>query len=63
MKKRILSTTVKGMIGETLFPEGIFNSGVYFVHRDGLYISRDYQIGEDQSEDCLNYTCFELKKQ
>jgi hypothetical protein len=51
------------IIGETLFPEGIFNSYVYFVHRDGLYISRDYQIGEEQSEDYLNYTCFELKKQ
>jgi hypothetical protein len=51
------------IIGETLFPEGIYNSHVYFVHRDGLYISRDYQIGEDQSDDFLNYTCFELKKQ
>jgi hypothetical protein len=51
------------IIGETLFPESIFNSYVYFVHKNGLYISRDYQIGEDQSEDCLNYTCFELKKQ
>jgi hypothetical protein len=49
------------IIGETLFPEGIFNSYVYFVHRDGLYISRDYQIGEDQPEDRLNYTCFELR--
>ncbi|MDR1880453.1 MAG: DUF4221 domain-containing protein [Tannerellaceae bacterium] len=50
------------IIGETLFPEAIFNSYVYFVHKDGLYISRDYQIGEDQTEDRLNYTCFELKK-
>ncbi|MDR1897038.1 MAG: DUF4221 domain-containing protein [Prevotellaceae bacterium] len=51
------------IIGETLFPEGIFNSYVYFVHKDGLYISRDYQIGEEQAEGFLNYTCFELKKQ
>jgi hypothetical protein len=51
------------IIGETLFPESIFNSYVYFVHKNGLYISRDYQIGEDQTEDRLNYTCFELKKQ
>jgi hypothetical protein len=51
------------IIGETLFPEGIFNSYVYFVHKNGLYISRDYKIGEGtQSEDYLNYTCFELKK-
>jgi hypothetical protein len=50
------------IIGETLFPKGIFNSYVYFVHKDGLYISRDYRIGEDQSDDFLNYTCFTLKE-
>ena len=49
------------IVGETLFPEGIYNSYVYFVHKEGLYISRDYQIGEEQPDDRLNYTCFVLK--
>lgn len=45
------------VIGETLFPESIYNSYVFFVHKDGLYISRDYQMIYDQSED---YMTFEL---
>ena len=49
------------IIGETLFPEGIYNSYVFFVHKDGLYISRDYQINFDQSEDFMTFELFHLE--
>lgn len=50
------------IIGETLFPESIYNSYVFFIHSDGLYISRDYQINYDQSDDKLNFQLFDLRK-
>lgn len=51
------------VVGENLFPEGLYNSFVFFVHKDGLYISRDYQIGTgQQSEDYLTFELFELEK-
>ncbi len=51
------------IIGETLFPEGIYNSYVFFVHEDGLYISRDYQIGSgEQSDDYMTFELFKLTK-
>ena len=47
------------VIGETLFPEGIYNSFVFFINKDGLYISRDYKIGmAEQSEDYLTFELF-----
>lgn len=50
------------IIGETLFPESTYNSYVFFVEKEGLYISRDYQIGiGNQSEDYLTFELFELK--
>ena len=51
------------LIGETLFPEGIYNSYVFFVHKDGLYISSDYQINYDQPEGTLNFERFDLVEQ
>ena len=52
------------LLGETLFPEGIYNSFVFLVHEDGLYISRDYRIGTaEQSEDCLTFERFELAEE
>lgn len=49
------------VIGETLFPESIYNSYVSFVNEEGLYISRDYQIGTgNQSEDFLSFELFKL---
>lgn len=50
------------IIGETLFPENIYNSYIFFVHKDGLYISSDYQINYNQSEDTLNFELFNLVK-
>ncbi len=51
------------IIGETLFPEAIYNCSTFFVHKDGLYISADYQINYEQSDDQLTFHCFEVKKQ
>ncbi len=48
------------IIGETLFPEAIYNSCVFFVEKEGLYISRDYQINYDQSEDFMTFELFKL---
>lgn len=48
------------IIGETLFPEAIYNSYVFFVHKDGLYISRDYQMLYGQSEDYMTFELFNL---
>lgn len=48
------------IIGETLFPESIYNSYSFFVHKDGLYISRDYQMLYDQSEDYMTFELFNL---
>lgn len=48
------------IIGETLFPEAIYNSYVFFVHKDGLYISRDYQMISGQSEDFMVFELFNL---
>jgi len=50
------------IIGETLFPESIYNSYVFFVHKDGLYISRDYQMIYGQSEDYMTFELFNLVK-
>lgn len=51
------------IIGETLFPEGIYNSYVFLVAEEGLYISRDYQMLTGNSEDTITFERFELKKQ
>ena len=55
--------TPERIIGETLFPEGIYNSYVFLVAEEGLYISRDYQMLTGNSEDTITFERFELKKQ
>lgn len=51
------------VIGETLFPESVYNSYVFFVDEDGLYISRDYQMGSgNQTDDYMTFELFELVK-
>ena len=50
------------IIGETLFPEAIYNPYVSFVEKEGLYISRDYQMNFDQSEGFMTFELFELVK-
>lgn len=50
------------IIGETLLPEGVYNSYVFFIDKAGLYISKDYQMNYDQSEDFMTFELFELTK-
>ena len=50
------------IIGETLFPEAIYNPYASFVSKEGLYISRDYQMNYDQSEDFMTFELFKLIK-
>ena len=50
------------IIGETLLPEGVYNSYVFFIDKAGLYISKDYQMNYDQSEDFMIFELFELTK-
>ncbi len=35
----------------------------FFVHKDGLYISRDYQMIYGQSEDYMTFELFNLVKE
>ena len=50
------------IIGETLFPESIYNSYVFFVDKEGLYMSRDYQMNYEQSENYMTFELFKLDK-
>ena len=50
------------IIGETLFPENIYNSYVFFVDKEGLYMSRDYQMNYEQSENYMTFELFKLDK-
>ncbi|MDR2233264.1 MAG: DUF4221 domain-containing protein, partial [Tannerella sp.] len=51
------------VIGETLFPEYIYNPGVVFVNKDGLYISASHFKNPEYSDDDLKFVCFRLEKE
>ncbi|MCE5227299.1 MAG: DUF4221 domain-containing protein [Porphyromonadaceae bacterium] len=48
-------------IGETLFPEYIYNSAVMFIREDGLYISTSHPMNPDYSDDKLTFKCLTLE--
>ena len=50
------------IVGETLFPEEIYNSYVAFIHKDGLYLCKDYQMNFEQSEDFATFELLKLKQ-
>lgn len=50
------------IIGETLLAENLYNTFAYFISKEGLYISKDYQMNYEQSEDYMTFELFELKK-
>ena len=50
------------IIGETLFPEYIYNPGVMFVREDGLYISSSHVKNPNYNDDVLTFECFQLEK-
>ena len=49
------------VIGETLLAENLYNTFAYFISKEGIYISKDYQMNYDQSEDYMTFELFELK--
>lgn len=48
------------IIGETVFPEYIYNSGLMFVRKDGLYISNSHFMNPDFNDDVLSFQRFDL---
>lgn len=50
------------IIGETLFPDYIYMSNVFFIEKEGLYISNSHYKNPDFDEDKLSFICFRLTK-
>lgn len=50
------------VIGETLFPDYIYNSTLMFIREDGLYISDSHFLNPNYSDDELSFKRFTLKK-
>lgn len=50
------------VIGETLFPDYTYNSGLMFVREDGLYVSSSHPMSNQYSDDYLNFQRFDLVK-
>lgn len=48
-------------IGETAFPDKTYVPSLFFVAKDGLYLSTNHIDRADFSEDVLEFKCFELK--
>lgn len=51
------------IIGETLFPDYTYNSGIMFIREDGLYISSNHPMSAQYSDDYLNFQRFDLVKE
>ena len=49
------------VIGETLFPEYVYNPWVMFIREDGLYISGSHVKNPNYDDDWLTFDCFQLK--
>lgn len=49
-------------IGETLMPEDRFNPNMYFINKDGLYISENHIRNPKFDPDYLKFKLFELTK-
>jgi hypothetical protein len=50
------------ILGETLFPEYIYNPILLFVHPDGLYICNNHIMNPSFNEEVLSFKCFEPVK-
>lgn len=48
------------IIGETLFPDFIYNPTLIFIRKDGLYICNSHYKNPNYNEDKLNFTKFKL---
>lgn len=50
------------IIGETLFPDYTYNSGVMFIREDGLYISDSHYLNPEYSDDVLSFRRFVVQR-
>ncbi|MDR1200894.1 MAG: DUF4221 domain-containing protein [Tannerellaceae bacterium] len=50
------------IIGETLFPDYMYNSQVMFIREDGLYISCNHYLNPEYSDDVISFIRFNLVK-
>ena len=48
------------ILGETLFPENIYASNLFFIRKDGLYISTSFFKNPTFSDDKLCFRRFDL---
>lgn len=49
------------ILGETLFPDFIYNSKILFVAKEGLYISDSHYLNPNFDDDILSFRLFQLK--
>ena len=49
------------IIGETLFPEYIYNPTIMFIREEGLYISASHVKNQNYDDDVLIFECFQLE--
>lgn len=50
-------------IGETKFPDYIYNPKLILIREDGVYISDSHYMNPNFSDDVLSFQCFDLKKE
>lgn len=51
------------VIGETLFPENVFASNLFFIREDGLYLSTSFIKNPNYSDDILAFKRIELVRE
>lgn len=49
------------ILGETLFPEGIYNSTLTFINKEGLYISTSHILNPNYNDGILSFKCFKVE--
>lgn len=50
------------VVGETVFPKDTYATKIWFVNREGLWLSENNFQREDMSEDVLSFRCLKLKE-
>lgn len=46
------------VVGETMFPENLYRSNLYYIEKDGLYISSNHYKNSHYNEDNLSFDRF-----
>lgn len=50
------------ILGETLFPEGLYNSTLTFINKEGIYISTSHILNPNYNDGILSFKCFKIKE-